>query len=71
MQVRAELTGLGAARSGDLAVCCALHLLPEAERPGAAAVLADAGVTWLLEAFAPGQDAAAVEAYVRGGPPAG
>ena len=70
-QVRAELTGLGAARSLALAVCCALHLLPEAERAGAAAVLSDAGVTWLLEAFAPGQDAAAVEAYVRGGPPAG
>jgi len=71
MQVRAELTGLGAARSQDLSVCCALHLLPAAERAGAAAALADAGVTWLLEAFAPGQDAAAVEQYVRGGPPAG
>jgi alkanesulfonate monooxygenase SsuD/methylene tetrahydromethanopterin reductase-like flavin-dependent oxidoreductase (luciferase family) len=70
MQVRAELTGLGAARSLDLAVCCALHLLPEAERAGAAATLADAGVTWLLEAFAPGQDAVAVESYVRSGPPA-
>jgi alkanesulfonate monooxygenase SsuD/methylene tetrahydromethanopterin reductase-like flavin-dependent oxidoreductase (luciferase family) len=70
-QVRAELTGLGAARSLDLAVCCALHLLPEDQRAGAAATLAGAGVTWLLEAFAPGQDAAAVEAYVRGGPPAG
>ena len=71
VQVRAELTGLGAARSLDVAVCCALHLLPEAERRPAAATLADAGVTWLLEAFAPGQDAAEVEAYVHGGPPAG
>jgi alkanesulfonate monooxygenase SsuD/methylene tetrahydromethanopterin reductase-like flavin-dependent oxidoreductase (luciferase family) len=71
VQLRAELAGLGAARSLDIAVCCALHLLPEAERAPAAATLAEAGVTWLLEAFAPGQDAAEVEAYVHGGPPAG
>jgi alkanesulfonate monooxygenase SsuD/methylene tetrahydromethanopterin reductase-like flavin-dependent oxidoreductase (luciferase family) len=71
VRLRAELAGLGAARSLDIAVCCALHLLPLDERAGAAATAADAGVTWLLEAFAPGQDAAAVEAYVRSGPPAG
>jgi len=71
MQLQAELTGLGAGRFLDVAVRCALHRLPEYERAGATAALADAGVTWLLEAFAPGQDAAAVEAYVRGGPPGG
>jgi alkanesulfonate monooxygenase SsuD/methylene tetrahydromethanopterin reductase-like flavin-dependent oxidoreductase (luciferase family) len=71
VQLQAELTGLGAARSLDIAVRCALHRLPSGERAAAAATLADAGVTWLLEAFAPGQDAAAVEAYVRSGPPAG
>ena len=71
MQLQAELTGLSAGRSLDIAVRCALHRLAEGERAGAAAALADAGVTWLLEAFGPGQDAAAVEAYVRGGPPAG
>jgi alkanesulfonate monooxygenase SsuD/methylene tetrahydromethanopterin reductase-like flavin-dependent oxidoreductase (luciferase family) len=71
MQLRAQLTGLGAARSLDIAVRCALHRMPGDERAVAAATLADAGVTWLLEAFAPGQDAAAVEAYVRSGPPAG
>ena len=70
VELRAELTGLGAARSLDIAVRCALHRMPEDERAAAAATLAGAGVTWLLEAFAPGQDAAAVEAYVRGGPPA-
>jgi alkanesulfonate monooxygenase SsuD/methylene tetrahydromethanopterin reductase-like flavin-dependent oxidoreductase (luciferase family) len=71
MQLRAQLTGLGAARSLDIAVRCALHRMPGDERAVAAATLAEAGVTWLLEAFAPGQDAAAVEAYVRSGPPAG
>jgi alkanesulfonate monooxygenase SsuD/methylene tetrahydromethanopterin reductase-like flavin-dependent oxidoreductase (luciferase family) len=71
MQLQAELTGLGAARSLDIAVRCALHRLPGEERVAAAAGLSDAGATWLLEAFAPGQDAAAVEAYVRSGPPAG
>jgi alkanesulfonate monooxygenase SsuD/methylene tetrahydromethanopterin reductase-like flavin-dependent oxidoreductase (luciferase family) len=69
VQLRAELTGLGAARSLDIAVRCALHRLPAAERAEAAAALSYAGVTWLLEAFAPGQDGATVEAYVRGGPP--
>lgn len=71
VQLRAELTGLGGARSLDIAVRVAVHRLPEAERAKAVAALSDAGVTWLLEAFAPGQDAATVEAYVRGGPPAG
>jgi alkanesulfonate monooxygenase SsuD/methylene tetrahydromethanopterin reductase-like flavin-dependent oxidoreductase (luciferase family) len=69
-QLQAELTGLGAGRSLDIAIRCALHRLPEGERAGTAAALSEAGVTWLLEAFAPGQEAAAVEAYVRGGPPA-
>ena len=68
-QLRAELTGLGGARFLDIAVRCALHRMAEEERATAAATLAEAGVTWLLEAFAPGQDAAAVEAYVQGGPP--
>jgi alkanesulfonate monooxygenase SsuD/methylene tetrahydromethanopterin reductase-like flavin-dependent oxidoreductase (luciferase family) len=71
MQLQAELTGLSAGRSLDIAVRCAMHRLPEDERVAAAAGMSDAGVTWLLEAFAPGQDAAAVEAYVRSGPPAG
>jgi alkanesulfonate monooxygenase SsuD/methylene tetrahydromethanopterin reductase-like flavin-dependent oxidoreductase (luciferase family) len=68
-ELRAELTELGAPRSLDLAVRVSLHRLPATERPGAAAALAEAGVSWLLEAFAPGQDAAEVEAYVRSGPP--
>jgi alkanesulfonate monooxygenase SsuD/methylene tetrahydromethanopterin reductase-like flavin-dependent oxidoreductase (luciferase family) len=69
--LRAELTALGAPRSLDLVVRCATHRLQPAERASAVAALAGAGVTWLLEGFGPGQDAAEVEAYVRAGPPAG
>lgn len=67
-ELRAELVGLGAPRSLDVAVRVSLHQLADAARPEAAAALAEAGVTWLLEAFAPGQDAAEIEAYVRSGP---
>lgn len=69
-ELRAALSGLGAPPGHDVAVRVALHRLPEAQRPEAAAALAEAGVTWLLEAFAPGQDAAQIEACVRSGPPA-
>ncbi len=69
--LRAELTALGAPRSLDIAVRCATHRLRPAERAAAVADLATAGVTWLLEGFGPGQDAAEVEAYVQAGPPAG
>ena len=68
--LRAELTALGAPRSLDIAVCCALQRLTPPERGDVAADLREAGVTWLLEGFGPGQDAAEVEAYVRAGPPA-
>lgn len=69
--VRAALTDLGAPRSHDLVVRVALHRLAAGTRAEAAAVLADAGVTWLLEAFEPGHDAGQIEAYVRSGPPSG
>lgn len=69
-ELRAALADLGAAPGSDLAVRVALHRLPEPERPAVAAALAEAGVTWLLEAFAPGHDAAQIEAWVRAGPPA-
>lgn len=68
-ELRAELAKLGAPSSLDLAVRVSLHRLSATKRTGAAAALAEAGVTWLLEAFAPGQDAAEIEAYVRSGPP--
>jgi alkanesulfonate monooxygenase SsuD/methylene tetrahydromethanopterin reductase-like flavin-dependent oxidoreductase (luciferase family) len=69
-ELRSALSDLGAPAGHDLVVRVALHRLPESERAGAVAALAAAGVTWLLEAFAPGQDAAQIEAWVRAGPPA-
>jgi alkanesulfonate monooxygenase SsuD/methylene tetrahydromethanopterin reductase-like flavin-dependent oxidoreductase (luciferase family) len=69
--LRAELTALGGPRSLDIAVRCATHRLQPAERADAVLAMGQAGVTWLLEGFAPGQDAAEVEAYVRAGPPGG
>ena len=68
-ELRAELTELGAPRSLDLVVRVSLHRLSATERTDVAAALAGACVTWLLEAFAPGQGAAEVETYVRSGPP--
>ena len=68
-ELRAELAKRGAPESADVAVRVALHRLPSQQRPDAIATLAAAGVTWLLEAFAPGQDAAQIEEYVRSGPP--
>ncbi len=69
--LRNELTSLGGSRSLDIVVRCAPHRLRPAERADAVRAMSDAGVTWLLEGFAPGQAAAEVEAYVRAGPPAG
>jgi alkanesulfonate monooxygenase SsuD/methylene tetrahydromethanopterin reductase-like flavin-dependent oxidoreductase (luciferase family) len=69
--LRAALTDLTAAPGSDLVVRVATHRLPSAgARSEAAATMADAGVTWMLEAFGPGQDAAEIEACVRAGPPA-
>ena len=67
--LRGVLTGLGAPRSHDLVVRVSLHKLAPADRASAVAALAGAGVTWVLEAFAPGQDATQIEAWVRSGPP--
>jgi alkanesulfonate monooxygenase SsuD/methylene tetrahydromethanopterin reductase-like flavin-dependent oxidoreductase (luciferase family) len=69
-ELRAALADLGAAPGSDLAVRVATHRLPASARPEAVAAMADAGVTWLLEAFGPGQHAAEIEACVRSGPPA-
>jgi alkanesulfonate monooxygenase SsuD/methylene tetrahydromethanopterin reductase-like flavin-dependent oxidoreductase (luciferase family) len=69
--VQSALADLSAPRSHDLVVRVAMHRLAADTRAEAAADLADAGVTWLLEAFEPGQDAGQIEAYVRSGPPSG
>lgn len=67
-QLRSELAALGAPEAADVAVRVALHRLPPGARKDAAADLEQAGVTWLLEAFAPGQDADEIESWVRSGP---
>ena len=67
---RAALAARGAPPGHDVAVRVALHRLPESQRPDTVAALAAAGVTWVLEAFEPGHDAAQIEAWVRAGPPA-
>jgi alkanesulfonate monooxygenase SsuD/methylene tetrahydromethanopterin reductase-like flavin-dependent oxidoreductase (luciferase family) len=68
-ELRDALDALYVPRSFDVVVRVALHLLTPAARDEAVAAMTGAGVTWVLEAFAPGQDAAQVEAYVRSGPP--
>lgn len=67
--LRGELRRHGAPDHHDLVVRCATHRMGDAERAAAMAELARSGVTWMLEAFAPAQPAAEVEAVVRAGPP--
>jgi len=67
--LRGELSRHGAPDHHDLVVRCATHRMRAEERARAMAVLAGSGVTWMLEAFAPGQRAAEVEAVVQAGPP--
>jgi alkanesulfonate monooxygenase SsuD/methylene tetrahydromethanopterin reductase-like flavin-dependent oxidoreductase (luciferase family) len=68
--LRAELRRLGAPDDYDLVARCALHRLGLPQRRSAVAMLAECGVSWLLEGFGPRQPAAEVEAFVRAGPPA-
>jgi alkanesulfonate monooxygenase SsuD/methylene tetrahydromethanopterin reductase-like flavin-dependent oxidoreductase (luciferase family) len=69
-ELRVALDALYVPRSFDVVLRIALHKLTPAARGDAVAAMTGAGVTWLLEAFAPGQDADQVEGYVRSGPPA-
>jgi alkanesulfonate monooxygenase SsuD/methylene tetrahydromethanopterin reductase-like flavin-dependent oxidoreductase (luciferase family) len=68
--VRRELDRLGAQPHIDLVVRCALSLQDPAWLRSGLADLEDAGVTWMLEGFAPGEPpVAVVEDVVRRGPP--
>jgi len=67
--VRAALTDLGARPDADLVLRCALSLEDPAAVAGTVAGLEEAGATWLLEGFGPGQPAAAVERIAENGPP--
>lgn len=66
--LRAELARLGAPDGHDLAVKCALRLLPPAGRARAVAAAESSGVTWLLEGFDSRTPAAEVEAAAADGP---
>jgi alkanesulfonate monooxygenase SsuD/methylene tetrahydromethanopterin reductase-like flavin-dependent oxidoreductase (luciferase family) len=69
-EVRAELDRLGAAPDIDLVVEGALSLEEPAALRRRLSELEEAGVTWMLEGFGPGEPpAAVVEEVVRRGPP--
>jgi alkanesulfonate monooxygenase SsuD/methylene tetrahydromethanopterin reductase-like flavin-dependent oxidoreductase (luciferase family) len=67
--LRGVLREFGAAEPYDIAVRVALHRIDPARRADRVAELAEAGLTWALQAFRPGRDAAEIEAIVRAGPP--
>jgi alkanesulfonate monooxygenase SsuD/methylene tetrahydromethanopterin reductase-like flavin-dependent oxidoreductase (luciferase family) len=69
--IRRVLAEFGAAPDLDLVVRCALSLEDPAGVADTVSSLDDAGVTWILEGFGPGQPpAAVVESIVGRGPPA-
>jgi hypothetical protein len=69
-QVRAELDRLGATPDIDLVVRGALSLEEPSALRRRVSDLEEAGVTWMLEGFGPGEPpAAVVEEVVRRGPP--
>jgi len=69
--IRRMLADFGALPDLDLVVRCALSLEDPARVPDTVSSLEEAGVTWILEGFAPGQPpAAVVESIVGRGPPA-
>jgi alkanesulfonate monooxygenase SsuD/methylene tetrahydromethanopterin reductase-like flavin-dependent oxidoreductase (luciferase family) len=69
--VRAELLAHGADQDVDIVCRGATDLVDPRERADGIAALADAGLTWWLESFGPGEPPAeVVERTVRLGPPA-
>jgi alkanesulfonate monooxygenase SsuD/methylene tetrahydromethanopterin reductase-like flavin-dependent oxidoreductase (luciferase family) len=68
--IRTALEELGGSPSIDIAIRCALSLEDPAGVAKTVAALEDAGVTWILEAIAPGEQAELVERVVGSGPPA-
>ena len=71
LAIRAALEELGGSPSIDIAIRCALSLEDPAGVPETVAALDEAGVTWILEATAPGERPDVVERVVRQGPPTG
>jgi alkanesulfonate monooxygenase SsuD/methylene tetrahydromethanopterin reductase-like flavin-dependent oxidoreductase (luciferase family) len=68
--IRRLLVELGADASSDLIIRASMSIIEPARLEGLLAELENAGVTWMLEAFGPGEPAApAVQEVVRQGPP--
>jgi alkanesulfonate monooxygenase SsuD/methylene tetrahydromethanopterin reductase-like flavin-dependent oxidoreductase (luciferase family) len=68
--LRSALAGLGAPSTIDIAVRCALSLEDPGAVPDTLAALEASGVTWVLEALAPGASPDLVTSVVIKGPPA-
>ena len=69
-EVRRELDRLGARPDLDLVVRCSMSLEEPSALRRRVSELGEAGVTWMLEGFAPGEPPpAVVEQVVRRGPP--
>jgi alkanesulfonate monooxygenase SsuD/methylene tetrahydromethanopterin reductase-like flavin-dependent oxidoreductase (luciferase family) len=67
--LRAALLERGAATDIDIAVRCTLSTEEQASVPDTVAALEASGVTWILEAIAPGTDPDVVSRIVEQGPP--
>lgn len=67
--IRRALDELGGSPDIDIAIRCALSLEDRAGVGETVAALAQSGVTWILEAIAPGEQPDVVERIVRDGPP--
>jgi len=67
--IRSTLAELGGDPDIDIAIRYALSLEDPAAIPEAVVSLEEAGVTWILEAIAPGEQPESVERVVRHGPP--
>jgi len=67
--IRSTLAELGGDPDIDIAIRYALSLEDPAAIPEAVVSLEEAGVTWILEAIAAGEQPESVERVVRHGPP--
>jgi alkanesulfonate monooxygenase SsuD/methylene tetrahydromethanopterin reductase-like flavin-dependent oxidoreductase (luciferase family) len=68
-EVRAELLARGASEDIDIVCRGATGLVPEAVRAPALQALEEAGMTWWLDSYGPGEPAAEVLDCIRRGPP--
>jgi alkanesulfonate monooxygenase SsuD/methylene tetrahydromethanopterin reductase-like flavin-dependent oxidoreductase (luciferase family) len=67
--IRRALDALGARPDHDIVVRCSFSVQGAAPHAETVVALEEAGVTWMLEAIAPGADPSIVERIARDGPP--